>query len=117
MKTDIKPENREGQPRMAPMTRMKTRVRINHRDTEGTEIGIPSPLRALCASVVKPLRIRGFRSHFFASIFLPSDSVHRRNHGQEMRQKDGGKNISASLPLCALCVLLWQSALAGVHYV
>jgi hypothetical protein len=35
-----------------------------------------------------------------------------------MRQKDGGKNILAALPLWVLCVLLWQfSALAEVHYV
>src|SRR5437870_1162933 len=36
------------------------------------------------------------RSHLFASNFLPFDPVRRLNYGQEIRQKDGGKNISTA---------------------
>jgi len=117
-KTTMRPEDRDGQPRMTRMARMKRNSSIP-------------------------------RSHFFASIFLPFDSVHSRSYGQDTRQKDGGKKISAAntlkihdflsaaLPACALCVLLRQfgfgvrvqlfaavplllsvfTALAEVHYV
>ena len=116
--TEIRAEDRD-QPRMAWMKRdFCTEVPEPIRTTEHGADGLIIP--------VIPV-IRGFKFQF-----LSFDSVQRRGHGPETRQKDGGKNISAAntfgihsffcehrksaaLPLC---VLLGQfSALADMHYV
>src|SRR6266436_3850967 len=140
--TDPRPENRDGQPRMTRMARMKkdfptqnpeatcrdgararrVRPEPHHRDTECTESGIPSPLRALCASVVKPLR----PSALFASLRLkPAPrTTPKRDFEQEETEKTEIQKETSLFPsltsvqicrpftpfgsaLCSLCFLLF----------
>src|SRR6266481_1644044 len=83
-KTGSKPENREGQPRMTRMTRMKMNFRTELAEPIGTD---PHEGNRFIIPVIRAIRaIRG-------------------------------QVLSLRSSLCVLCVLLWQSALAGVHYV
>src|SRR5438105_15892337 len=97
MKTNMKPE--DGNWPQENANNNCANHQFNHRDTEGTETGIPSLLRALCVSVVESLRTSTSRKDHFPPF------LHERR-------------LAFTISLCALCVLLWQfSALSEVHYV
>src|SRR5258706_504474 len=115
-KTGSKPENREGQPRMTRMARIKrdfptqnpeatrrdgararrVRPEPHHKDTECTETGIPSPLPAPCASLAKPLR----PSALFASLRLkPAPrTTRKRDFEQEATERTENQKETSLFP-------------------
>src|SRR6266478_4159475 len=112
-KADFRPEDRDGQPRMTRMARMKrdvstelaeTRKRDSEQEaTERTEIQREKSLFPSLTSVqiCRPLS-RVMSS--FESALCPLGCLLF-------------KVIWLRSALCALCVLLWQNALAEVRYV
>src|SRR2546428_13538773 len=113
MKTNIKPENRDRQPRMTRMAPMKSNLCTGLSETpkrdfeqeaaERTEIQKePSLFPSLTSvQICRPfIRVMSSSGSALCSLCLLLF-----------------KAIWLRSSLCALCVLLWQSALAGVHYV
>src|SRR5438105_292908 len=111
MKTKIKPENRDEQPRMIRMKRnlcmgySETRKRAFEQEaTERTETQKRKSSFPSLTSVQIRLPLIRFMSSFGSALCSLCLLLF--------------KPIWLRSSLCALCVLLWQfSALAGVHYV
>src|SRR5882724_2419366 len=113
MKTKTKPENQNGQPRMTRMARMKRNFSTEHPETrkrdfeqeakERTEIRKAKSLFPSLTSVQICRPLSRAMSSFESALCSLRCLLF--------------KGVCLRSSLCALCVLLWQSALAGVHYV